>query len=92
MDDARAGSETGHSQGELFAWLSAVLEVAPGRFVPQAAMTRSDWDKALRQAEVKKNNGTGHYDDIKRAYDMVVPLLTNPGMTTGDVVEGSGEP
>lgn len=72
-------------QDELFPWLSAVIEVSPARFVPQAAMTGADWDKALRQAEVKKNNGTGHYEDIKRAYDKVRPLLSGD-LTTGEVI------
>lgn len=77
--------ESGY-QSELFPWLSAVIEVSPARFVAQSLMTRPDWAKALRQAEVKKDNGTSHYEDIKRAYDTAVPLLINDTLTTGEVI------
>ena len=84
-EEAPLPGDAGH-QGELFVWLPAVIEVSPARFVPQALMTESHWEKALRQAEVKASNGTGYYQDLKRAADKVLPLLKGTSLTTGDVI------
>jgi hypothetical protein len=78
---------TGHRQEELFDWLPRTLETSPGRFAHLTSMTGREWDMALRQAEVKAGNSSRYYQDIKRAYDAVRPLLTSDGMTTADVVQ-----
>jgi hypothetical protein len=83
--------ETGGRQGELFSWLPRTLETSPGRFAHINSMTKRDWDAAKRQAEVKEGNASTFAKAIRRAYDQVVPLLTDDFMTTADVAGQIGE-
>ncbi len=82
--------ETGGRQMELFAWLPRVLEISPNRFAHINSMTKPDWDAAKRQAEVKEGNASNYAKAIRRAYEQVVPLLTDEWMTTADVAEQIG--
>ena len=77
--------ETGYRQPELFEWLPRVLEISPNRFAHINSMTKNDWDAARRQAEVKERNASNYAKAIRRAYEQVVPLLTDDYMTTADV-------
>lgn len=70
----------------LFPDLPRLLEVAPGRFVDQAAMTRRDWDAARVQARTKAANAAGFADAVERAWEQVAPLLTDDALTTGEVL------
>lgn len=89
-ETARLELETGCHQEELFDWLPRTLETSPGRFAHITSMTGHEWDMALRQAEVKAGNASRYYQEIKRAYDAVRPLLVADGMTTSDVIEDLG--
>lgn len=86
-DADRMEFETGFRQEELFEWLPRTLETSPGRFAHITSMNGHEWDMALRQAEVKAGNASRYYQDIKRAYDAVRPLLTSDDLTTADVTE-----
>ncbi|MGO9298412.1 MAG: hypothetical protein ACLP52_31820 [Streptosporangiaceae bacterium] len=66
--------------------LGVTLEVSVSRFRPVAEMTGADWDGALRQIETKEHNATGQAARVRAAYARVRPLLTDPSMTTADVV------
>lgn len=79
--------ENGPQQAELFPWLPRLLETSPGRFAHVNAMTGTDWDSALRQAEVKADNAASYAKAIKRAYDLVRPLLTEDKLTTADIAD-----
>jgi hypothetical protein len=79
--------ETGEYQMELFSYLPRLLELSPGRFAEVSSMTRGDWDAAKRQAEVKESNASKFAEAIRRAYNHVVPLLTDEWMTTSDIAE-----
>jgi len=83
--DDEQEEETGNRQMELFSWLPRVLETSPGRFAHINSMTKRDWDAAKRQAEVKEGNASNYAKAIRRAYDQVVPLLTEEWMTTADI-------
>jgi len=80
-----SGATTDDGQTDLFPEIPRKLEVAPGRFVDQAFMTRRDWAAAVRQAETKASNANGHAEAVKRIADKVVPLLTSDDQTTGEV-------
>lgn len=79
-------SDTGEYQSELFPYLPRVLETSPNRFAAIGSMTKRDWDAARRQAEVKEGNASNFAKAVRRAYEQVVPLLTNDWTTTDDVV------
>lgn len=72
-------------QLELFPDLPAHIEIAPGRFVAQASMTRQDWTAAIRQARTKADNAAGHADRVEAIAQKVLPLLTADDLTTGEV-------
>ncbi|HLK74034.1 MAG TPA: hypothetical protein VKU77_10355 [Streptosporangiaceae bacterium] len=86
-----ASSSTGSEPGdqlELFAALPRILETSPGRFAHISTMTGPDWDAALRQAEVKADNSGTYAKELRRAHDIVRPLLGDDGaLTTADVAE-----
>jgi len=84
--EAEQEERTGERQPELFPYLPRVLETSPGRFAALASMTKRDWDAAKRQAEVKEGNASSFAKAVRRAYDHVVPLLTDDWTTTADVV------
>ena len=83
--EAELEEETGFHQAKLFGWLPRVLEISPNRFAHINSMTRHDWDAAKRQAEVKEGNASNFAKAIRRAYELVVPLLTDDQMTTAEV-------
>lgn len=83
--EAEREEETGYHQPELIPWLPRVLEISPNRFAHINSMTKHDWDAAKRQAEVKEGNASNYAKAIRRAYEQVVPLLTDEFMTTSDV-------
>lgn len=78
-------------QLDLFPEIPRKVEVAPGRFVDQAFMTRKDWLAAIRQAETKASNAGGFAEAIKRIADKVLPLLTDDELTTADVWKQPGQ-
>ncbi len=78
-------------QVDLFPGLPPALEISPGRFVAQAVMTGRDWDRALKQAETKAANTSGHLTRVQQAYDRVRPLLTRDDLTTADVLNPHGQ-
>jgi hypothetical protein len=77
-------------QLDLFPDIPHKVEIAPGRFVDQAFMTRKDWTAAVRQAETKASNAGGFAEAIKRIADKVLPLLINDELTTADVWRSEG--
>lgn len=77
-------------QLDLFPDIPRTLEVAPGRFVAQAFMTRRDWTAAVKQADTKASNASGHAEAIKRIADKVLPLLTDDEQTTAEVWKPGG--
>jgi hypothetical protein len=74
----------------LFPALPGALDVAPGRFVGQASMTRHDWQMHLRMAEARRDNAIAgakrHYAAVRAAYDTVMPLLASDTMTTAEAL------
>lgn len=86
----RQDKPDGSHQPELFPYLPRVLETSPGRFAHINSMTKHDWDAAKRQAEVKESNTRNYADNVRRAYDEVIPLLTEDWMTTSDIADQIG--
>lgn len=81
------GTADGDPDGQLdlFPEIPRHLEVAPGRFVDQAAMTRRDWTAAIKQAKTKASNAGNFAGAIEQAAEKVLPLLTDDTLTTADV-------
>lgn len=80
-----AAGDDPDGQLDLFPDIPRKLEVAPGRFVDQAWMTRRDWSAAVKQAKTKASNAGGYADAIERIAEKVLPLLTDDELTTADV-------
>jgi hypothetical protein len=78
--------------------LPALLEVRPGRFVHQGALTREDLKAAVVQAETKASNATGYAEKVKRLAAAAIPLMANDETTLAEVaprlpaLRGSGVP
>lgn len=83
-DDER---EQATGQRALFSWLPSLVEIAPGRFVHQNAMTASDIRKAVVQAQTKSDNARGFAERIQRLAAAALPLMSNEAMTLSDVAE-----
>lgn len=66
--------------------LGIVLETRVNVFKAIAAMTAADWDGALKQIETKERSATAQAERVRAAYRVVRPLLTEPDMTTADVI------
>ena len=71
-------------QLDLFPEIPRRLEIAPGRFVDQAVMTRRDWTAAVKQAKTKASNAGAFADSIERIAEKVLPLLTSDELTTAE--------
>jgi hypothetical protein len=77
-------------QGALFPALPEQLDVAPGTFRAQGAMTRHDWQMHLRIAQNRRDNAIdgakAHFASVLAAYSTVMPLLTSDEMTTAEAL------
>jgi hypothetical protein len=71
----------------LFNWLPPLIEVAPGRFVHQNAMTAGDLRKAVIQAETKATNAKGFAERIIRLANAALPLMNDEATTLSDIAE-----
>lgn len=78
-------SDDEDGQLDLFPDIPRKLEVAPGRFVDQAFMTRKDWTAAVKQAKTKASNAGTYAESIERVAEKVLPLLTDDEVTTAEV-------
>jgi hypothetical protein len=77
--------EDDSGQLDLFPEIPRQLEVAPGRFVDQAWMTRKDWTAAVKQAKTKASNAGNYAESIERVAEKVLPLFADDEQTTADV-------
>jgi hypothetical protein len=65
--------------------LPALLEVSPGRFVHQGALTRDDLRAAVVQAETKASNATGYAEKVRRLAAAALPLMADDMTTLAEV-------
>ena len=61
--------------------LPALLEVRPGRFVHQNAVTRPDLKAAVIQADTKASNAAGFAEKVRRLAEAALPLMTDDTIT-----------
>ena len=77
-------------QAALFPALPDQLDVAPGTFRAQGAMTRHDWTMHLKIAENRRDNAIkgakAHFAAVVAAASMMMPLLTTDEMTTAEAL------
>jgi len=77
-------------QAALFPALPEQLDVAPGTFRAQGAMTRHDWAMHLKIAENRRDNAVkgaeAHFAAVVAAASMMTPLLTSDEMTTAEAL------
>lgn len=81
---------TPDAEPALFPALPGALDVAPGRFVGQASMTRADWRNHLAIAQARRDNAivgaNAHFAKVLAAYNEVMPLLATDSMTTAQAL------
>lgn len=77
-DDEETGTQT-----LPFPDLPPILEISPGTFRHQNAMSIRDWNAAVVQAETKAANAAGYLERVVRARDRAVQLLAE-GETFGE--------
>lgn len=70
--------------------LPARLEIAPGKLAPQGGMTGPDWDNAKAIWRNRRDQAEIGWQTFERRYNQVRPLLTDPALTTTDVLDGLG--
>ncbi|MGH3300368.1 MAG: hypothetical protein ACRDOK_01590 [Streptosporangiaceae bacterium] len=86
----RQGAAGQADQGVLFPGLPVALDVTPGTFRSQGDMTRHDWVNHLAIAQARRDNAIEgakvHFAAVLRAYQTVMPLLTDEVMTTSEAL------